>query len=116
MNLLLSISAHSGPKRGLRFSICSRQDISQHKRKLNERVFGWAKLDRPLRQIKRRGLPRADWFYRLMITAHSLVRLQRLLLPPVQVDYGGVFPGARKSLPETPKAKKKPLWVPQNHA
>ena len=28
-----------------------RRSISQRKRKLIERVFGWAKLDRPLRQV-----------------------------------------------------------------
>jgi transposase len=37
-----------------------RYAISQRKRKLIERVFGWSKLDRPLRQIKLRGLKRVD--------------------------------------------------------
>ena len=59
-----------------------RRTISQRKRKLIERVFGWAKLDRPLRQIKLRGLDRVDWFYRLTIVAHNLVRMRRLI--PVQ--------------------------------
>jgi transposase len=62
-----------------------RREISQRKRKLIERVFGWAKLDRPLRQVKLRGLQRVDWFYRLVITAYNLVRLQKLLLPQAQV-------------------------------
>jgi len=62
-----------------------RREISQRKRKLIERVFGWAKLDRPLRQIKLRGRKRVDWFYRLVITAYNLRRLQKLLLPQVQV-------------------------------
>ena len=62
-----------------------RREISQRKRKLMERVFGWAKLDRPLRQVKLRGLPRVDWFYRLVITAYNLRRLQKLLSPQVQV-------------------------------
>jgi transposase len=53
--------------------------ISQRKRKLIERVFGWSKLDRPLRQIKLRGLDRVDWFYRLTIVAHNLVRMRRLI-------------------------------------
>ena len=35
-----------------------RRSISQRKRKLIERVFGWPKLDRPLRQVKLRGLRR----------------------------------------------------------
>ncbi len=56
-----------------------RRAISQRKRKLIERVFGWSKLDRPLRQIKLRGLDRVDWFYRLTIVAHNLVRMRRLI-------------------------------------
>ena len=56
-----------------------RRSISQRKRKLIERVFGWAKLDRPLRQVKLRGLKRVDWFYRLTITAYNLVRMRRLI-------------------------------------
>lgn len=60
-----------------------RKTISQRKRKLIERVFGWSKLDRPLRQIKLRGLKRVDWFYRLTITAYNLVRMRRLI--PIRV-------------------------------
>jgi hypothetical protein len=39
-----------------------RRAISQKKRKLIEKVFGWAKLDSVLRQVKVRSLKRADWF------------------------------------------------------
>ena len=56
--------------------------ISQQRRKLIERVFGWSKLDRPMRQVKLRGLKRVDWFYRLTITAYNLVRMRRLI--PIQ--------------------------------
>lgn len=56
-----------------------RRAISQRKRKLIERVFGWSKLDRPLRQVKLRGLRRVDWFYRLTIVAQNLVRMRRLI-------------------------------------
>jgi transposase len=56
-----------------------RRSISQRKRKLIERVFGWSKLDRPLRQVKLRGLKRVDWFFRLAITAYNLVRMRRLI-------------------------------------
>ena len=56
-----------------------RRVISQRKRKLIERIFGWSKLDRPLRQVKLRGLDRVDWFYRLTIVAHNLVRMRRLI-------------------------------------
>jgi transposase len=59
-----------------------RRPISQRKRKLIERVFGWSKLDRPLRQIKLRGLSRVDWFYRLTVTAYNLMRMRRLI--PIQ--------------------------------
>ena len=57
----------------------ARRVISQRKRKLIERVFGWSKLDRPLRQVKLRGLDRVDWFYRLTIVAQNLVRMRRLI-------------------------------------
>jgi hypothetical protein len=53
--------------------------VSQRKRKLIERVFGWSKLNRPLRQIKLRGLQRVDWFYRLTIAAYNLVRMRKLI-------------------------------------
>jgi hypothetical protein len=56
-----------------------RRSISQKKRKLIERAFGWGKLDRPLRQVKLRGLKRVDWFHRLTMTAYNLVRMQRLI-------------------------------------
>jgi transposase len=56
-----------------------RSAISQQKRKLIERAFGWSKLDRGLRQVKLRGLARVDWFYRLTITAYNLVRMRRLI-------------------------------------
>jgi transposase len=56
-----------------------RRSISQRKRKLIERVFGWAKLDRLLRQVKIRGLERVDWFFRLAMTAYNLVRMRRLI-------------------------------------
>jgi hypothetical protein len=61
-----------------------RQAVSRRKRKLIERVFGWAKRDRPLRQIKLRGLKRGDWFYRLVVTAYNLMRLGKLVPAPAQ--------------------------------
>ena len=64
----------------------ARRPISQQKRKLIERVFGWAKLDRQLKQIKLRGLPRVDWFFRLAIAAYNLVRLRRLI--PILAEVG----------------------------
>ena len=62
-----------------------RQAVSGRKRKLIERVLGWGKLDRPLRQIKLRGLKRVDWFYRRVVTAYNLMRLGKRVPPPAQV-------------------------------
>jgi transposase len=59
-----------------------RRLISQRKRKLIERVFGWSKLIGPLRQVKLRGLKRVDWFYRLTIAAYNLMRMRKLI--PIQ--------------------------------
>jgi len=55
--------------------------ISLNKRKLVEKVFGWAKLDRALRQVKLRGLQRVDWLVRLVATAHNLLRMHSLTKP-----------------------------------
>jgi transposase len=55
--------------------------ISQKKRKLVEKVFGWSKLDRVLRQVKLRGLSKVDALFCLAMTAHNLCRMQTLLCP-----------------------------------
>lgn len=55
-----------------------RRQISQQRRKLIERVFGWGKLDRCLRQIKLRGLARVDWFFRLTMAAYNRMRMRKL--------------------------------------
>ena len=60
----------------------SRRLISQKKRKLVERVFGWAKLIALLRQVKLRGIKRVDWFYRLAMVGYNLVRMRKLI--PIQ--------------------------------
>ena len=56
-----------------------RRTISRNKRKLIERSFGWSKSDRPIRQIKLRGLKRVDWLHRLTMTAYNLTRMCRLI-------------------------------------
>jgi len=53
--------------------------ISQKKRKLVEKVFGWAKLDSILRQVKVRGEKKVDWFFRLLATVANLVRMVKLI-------------------------------------
>lgn len=53
--------------------------VSQKKRKLVERVFGWGKLSSVMRKIKLRGLRRVDWLFRFLATAHNLVRMVKLV-------------------------------------
>lgn len=55
--------------------------ISQKKRKLVEKTFGWMKHDR-LRQVKLRGLKRVDWLFRFAAAAHNLLRMSRLIPIP----------------------------------
>jgi transposase len=52
--------------------------VSQRRRKLVEKVFGWAKQDR-LRQVKLRGRARIDWLFQLLAAAHNLLRMQKLI-------------------------------------
>lgn len=53
--------------------------LSQKKRKLIEKVFGWGKLDSILRQVKLRGARKVDWFFRFLATAANLVRMVKLI-------------------------------------
>jgi len=53
--------------------------VSQKKRKLVEKVFGWGKLDSILRQVKVRGVEKVDWFVRFLVAALDLVRLAKLI-------------------------------------
>jgi transposase len=57
--------------------------VSQKKRKLVEKVFGWMKQDR-LRQTKLRGLKRVDWLFQLAAAAHNLLRMSKLIPTPAQ--------------------------------
>jgi len=57
-------------------------EISQKKRKLVEKPFGWMKQDRPMRQVKLRGLKRVDWLFRIAAAAHDLLRLSKLVPIP----------------------------------
>ncbi|HVT96456.1 MAG TPA: IS5 family transposase [Acidobacteriaceae bacterium] len=52
--------------------------VSQQRRKLVEKVFGWAKQDR-IRQVKLRGRARVDWLFQLVAAAHNLLRMQKLI-------------------------------------
>ena len=53
--------------------------ISQSKRKLVEKIFGWAKQDRAVRQVKMRGKQRVEWMFRLVAAAHNLLRMRKLI-------------------------------------
>lgn len=53
--------------------------VSQKKRKLVEKVFGWGKLDSIMRKIKLHGVRRVDWFFRLLTAAYNLVRMTKLI-------------------------------------
>jgi transposase len=57
--------------------------ISQRRRKLVEKVFGWMKQGR-LRQVKVRGLRRVDWLFQLAAAAHNLLRMRKLV--PLQAQ------------------------------
>jgi transposase len=57
--------------------------VSQKKRKLVEKVFGWMKQDK-LRQIKLRGLRQVDWLFQLAAAAHNLLRMSKLI--PIQAQ------------------------------
>jgi transposase len=56
-----------------------RRVISQKKRKLVEKVFGWGKLTGSLRQVRLRGIARVDWFHRLVMVGFNLVRMRKLI-------------------------------------
>ena len=57
--------------------------MSQRKRKLIERVFGWSQAEyRRTAPGKAARTEKVDWFYRLTIAAYNLVRMRRLI--PVQ--------------------------------
>jgi hypothetical protein len=53
--------------------------VSQRARKLVEKVFGWGKQARPVKQMKLRGVRRVDWMFRFVMTTHNLLRLQKLI-------------------------------------
>lgn len=52
--------------------------ISQHKRKLIEQGFGWAKTVGRIRQVMVRGLARVDQLFVLTMSAYNLTRMRSL--------------------------------------
>lgn len=53
--------------------------ISQRKRKLVEKVFGWIKTIAGLKKTKLRGRKRVEWVFQLAAAAYNVLRLSRLL-------------------------------------
>lgn len=53
--------------------------ISQEKRKLIEKVFGWIKFVAGLRKTKFRGRRRVDWMFCLAAAASNLIRMVKLM-------------------------------------
>jgi hypothetical protein len=52
--------------------------ISQKKRPLIERVFGWMKSVGPMRKVKLRGLPNLEWLFLMTAAAFNLWRIPKL--------------------------------------
>jgi len=53
--------------------------ISQTKRKLVEKIFGWMKVVAGLRKTKFRGRRRVDWIFTLGAAAFNLIRMAKLI-------------------------------------
>ena len=53
--------------------------ISQSKRKLIEKIFGWIKFVAGLRKTKFRGRRRVDWVFSLAAAASNLIRMMKLI-------------------------------------
>lgn len=53
--------------------------ISQTKRKLVEKIFGWLKVVAGLRKTKFRGRRRVDWIFSLAAAAFNLIRMAKLI-------------------------------------
>jgi len=53
--------------------------ISQKKRKLVEKIFGWMKVVAGLRKTKFRGRRRVDWTFTLGAAAFNLIRMAKLI-------------------------------------
>ncbi|MEO6804097.1 MAG: transposase [Granulicella sp.] len=49
-----------------------------------EKCFGWLKQTRPIRQVKLRGLHKADWLFVFGCAAHNLCSLPRLMVQKQQ--------------------------------
>jgi hypothetical protein len=67
-----------------------------------EKVVGWRKKDRPMRQVKLRGPRKVDRLVRLMTTAHHLLRRAELIPIPAQPQQAAACPNTLPSPPKTP--------------
>jgi transposase len=57
--------------------------VSQKKRKLIEECFGWMKTVGLFAQTRHRGVARVGWCFTFLAAAYNLVRMRRLLEPPL---------------------------------
>jgi len=53
--------------------------VSQQKRKLVERDFGWGKVIGLLRKLRHRGLERVGWIFTFTNAVYNLVRMRTLI-------------------------------------
>lgn len=54
-------------------------EISQKKRPLIDRVFGWMKSAGPMRKVKLRGFRNVDWLFPMTAAAFNLWRIPKLV-------------------------------------
>lgn len=81
MNVRPHVSQNNNGRRSAIDSRTTRHDsyaISQKKRPLIERTFGWMKTIAGIRKVKLRGLARVDWLFVLTAAAFNLWRIPRL--------------------------------------
>jgi transposase len=83
MNVLPHVSQNNNGRRSAIDARTTRHEgyaISQKKRTLIERTFGWMKAIAGIRKIKLRGLKNVDWLFVLTAAAFNLWRIPRLQL------------------------------------
>jgi len=56
--------------------------VSQHKRKRIEEVFGWLKTVGMLRKTRHRGIFKVGWVFTFAAAAYNLVRMRNLAVVP----------------------------------
>jgi hypothetical protein len=78
----MTVTAHRRSAIDDRTTRHSGYGVSQQKRKLVEQSFGWLKTIALLRQLKQRGLRRANWLFTFGSAVYNLVRIRNLTAQP----------------------------------